>query len=281
MARLLLNFDRASQSWWQDQNPGSPFVGSNRLQTDPALAAKQTADFQRLQASISLGLRAFQSNDGVQQLFELLRARFGGTEAGDRQVALLFSLMGDQQPTASIARLVAETDKAYVNYITVDDGGSGYERTKPPLVSITAGAASGIGGAAQGTAILKPTGQLLSLDVVDGGSRYNTPPNVWIAPPVALGGRRATARLVLGRGGEVEAVVVTDYGEGYSTADEPVRQTKIALGPTQSGAAGAASSLTCSHLLSPPLTSSHLLSPLLTSSHLLSPPLTSSHLLAS
>ena len=45
----------------------------------------------------------------------------------DRQLALLFSLMGELQPIDEIARLVASTDNAYVDAFEVVDGGSGYE----------------------------------------------------------------------------------------------------------------------------------------------------------
>ena len=249
-ARILLNFDRASQVWWQDQTP-RPFVAGPTLATSPELLQKQADDFQRLQASISLGLRAFQSRDGVNRLFELLSDRFGGTEAGDRQLALLFSLMGDLQaralhpphlcmhllyimhaschahvphrpclqPTASIARLVGATDDARVAQFAIEDGGCGYEAGQPPLVSVTAGAASDFN-SATGRAQLSPSGQLLRLDVLDGGSGYMKPPRVSISPP-ARGGRRAVAQAVL-RDGVVEAVIITDSGEGYSVADEPL-----------------------------------------------------------
>ena len=42
------------------------------------------ADFQRLQGSVSLGLRAFQSTEGVRRLVAVLEDKIGGTEAGDR-----------------------------------------------------------------------------------------------------------------------------------------------------------------------------------------------------
>ena len=122
--RLLLNFDRASQSWWQDQNPDKPFVGARTLERDPELLAKQMADFQRLQGSVSLGLRAFQSTEGVRRLVAVLEDKIGGTEAGDRQLALLFSLMGENQPMDEISRLVAKVDDARVVRYNVDDPGA-------------------------------------------------------------------------------------------------------------------------------------------------------------
>ena len=222
LARLLLNFDRASQSWWQEQT-NRPFVSPRFLANNPDLLEKQTADFQRLQASVSLGLRAFQSPDGVRELFELLRTRFGGTEAGDRQLALLFSLMGEGQPTSLIAELVASTDNARVTSFVVEDPGSGYDPARPPLVSVTAGAASGRMGAAVGQAVLALTGRVYALDVAVGGYGYQTAPAVTIAPPSA-GGRRAHAQAIL-KNGVVDSVVVTDAGEGYTDADEPLRVT--------------------------------------------------------
>jgi hypothetical protein len=162
MSRLLLNFDRATQSWWQGRT-SRPFVGRNTLAASPELLAKQTADFDQLQVSISYGLRSFQGPEGVARLYKLLEEVFGGTEAGgewpaapadrqgggvvvclraaeprategvpavccaDRQLALLFSLMGSElQPTDEIARLVASTDDARVHSFEVVDGGSGY-----------------------------------------------------------------------------------------------------------------------------------------------------------
>ncbi len=221
LARLLLNFDRASQSWWQDQT-NRPFVASGTLRDDPELQRKQAEDFQKLQASISLGLRGFQGPTGVSRLFELLRARFGGTEFGDRQVALLFSLMGEGQPTKQISELVAATDNARVARFIVDDGGSGYDPAKPPLVSVTAGAASFQSDeVATGKAVLAPTGRVLRLRVADGGAGYAGPPVVTIAPP-ARGGRRA-AGVATVRDGAVESIQLVDAGEGYTAADEPLR----------------------------------------------------------
>ena len=76
LTRLLLNFDRASQAWWQDQT-NTPFPSARLLEENPQLRDKMTSDFERLQVSISLGLREYQSPDGINLLFELLRARFG------------------------------------------------------------------------------------------------------------------------------------------------------------------------------------------------------------
>lgn len=222
LARLLLNFDRATQEWWQDQNPTRPFVSPRALSDDPLLLAKQMDDFEKLQASVALGLRQFQGSDGVRHLFALLKAVFGGTESGDRQLALLFSLMSDGQPTAAIAELVASTDDAHVQSFVVTDGGSGYSAKSPPLVSVTAGPASGIGDAATGAAELAPTGRLLRVDIVDAGSGYARPPRIRIAAPRDPSGWRATCRALL-RNGEIDSLVLLDSGAGYTTADEPLR----------------------------------------------------------
>ena len=218
--RLLLNFDRASQSWWQDQNPDKPFVGARTLERDPELLAKQMADFQRLQGSVSLGLRAFQSTEGVRRLVAVLEDKIGGTEAGDRQLALLFSLMGENQPMDEISRLVAKVDDARVVRYNVDDPGSGY--TRPPLVSVTAGAATD-NEPATAKAIIAPTGRVYRLTLEYGGERYRRAPLITIAPPVR-GGRRALAEATVDkRKGIVESVTIVDAGQGYSRDDEPLR----------------------------------------------------------
>ena len=127
------------------------------------------ADFQRLQGSVSLGLRAFQSTEGVRRLVAVLEDKIGGTEAGDRQLALLFSLMGENQPMDEISRLVAKVDDARVVRYNVDDPGSGY--TRPPLVSVTAGAATD-NEPATAKAIIAPTGRVYRLTLEYGGERY-------------------------------------------------------------------------------------------------------------
>jgi hypothetical protein len=130
--------------------------------------------------------------------------------------------MGEGQPTAAISRLVASTDNARVSRFVVDDGGSGYDIETPPIVSVTAGAASGRDDSASGKAVLAPTGRLLRLVLESGANgRFAAPPIVTIAPPRNRTGRAATAKAVL-RNGLLDAIELLDVGEGYTRADAPL-----------------------------------------------------------
>jgi hypothetical protein len=190
-------------------------------------------------------------------LLKVLKAQPGWfqTLAGKRQLAILFSFVqSKQQPTEAIAELLREAENRTVVAYSVVNPGSGYEEGKSPLVTVTppgmgsslgtggggggaaassSGGGSGTSAAAAATAAaaeatsrsatataysrLRPSGKVLRIEVVDGGSGYSAkaPPSVSVeAAPFSLG--RATARAIVDpTSGAVVAVEVVDVGSGY------------------------------------------------------------------
>ena len=73
-------------------------------------------------------------------------------------------------------------------------------------------------------AVLRDTGQLRRITVVDSGCIYSKfdPPKVAISPPPNPKGRQATAEAVLDGKGGIKDVVITDPGTMYRS-DVPVR----------------------------------------------------------
>jgi hypothetical protein len=67
---------------------------------------------------------------------------------------------------------------------------------------------------------LEATGNMRAVLLRSGGSGYSAPPAVIIAPPGDPAGRAATAEAVLGEGGAVVAVRLTDAGSGYASAKD-------------------------------------------------------------
>jgi hypothetical protein len=125
-----------------------------------------------------------------------------------------------------------------VTGFNVNVTGSGY--TIPPVITISGGAASGIG--ASGSAIIQSTGQVASLKLESSGSLYTTVPSVSIALPDIPGGVPATASAILsasavfgfnlivsGSGYTVPPVVTISGGGGGSGASGSVILTRTGV----------------------------------------------------
>ena len=115
-----------------------------------------------------------------------------------RQIALLFSTLENSQPVDSITQLLAAIDDAKIERVQILDGGKGYP---PPGYSENSGGASAQsdssfpkvifpdppttgtvfgGSAAKGKVIMKESGRVLKVDLLDVGSGYINPPSVEI-----------------------------------------------------------------------------------------------------
>ena len=92
-----------------------------------------------------------------------------------------------------------------ITFVTVTDGGSGYDTLNPPAVNITDGTGSG----ATANAVINSV--VTSIDVTNGGSGYISP-IVMIDDPTGSG---ATAEATVS-GGVITAITVTSGGWGYS-----------------------------------------------------------------
>lgn len=241
LARFLLNFDPLAQQWWINGAQEIP-----KKTTDPEIFQIRQGQFSRFAASVELGLlQEFSGPDGPKQLLQSLLDRFCSLDTATsqytnstssdkrlvreskearRQLALLFGLLnGDFQPTAEITKLLASVDNGSVASITLSTDSSflrGFSPGDTPAVDLPAPQAGD--GYTQATVkpILTPTGELLRLDILQGGKDevFQRPPTIAISPPLAEGGRAAQAVTKIKRGSLV-GIQLTDPGKGYTLAD--------------------------------------------------------------
>lgn len=101
LARILLNYDAASASWWQTEVV--PAVDATLSPNGDAKtwqqmrAAKLREIFADYAASVEIGLRRYQEEGRRKSgLLKKLVDRYGETQEGRRQLALAFTLLEDQ-----------------------------------------------------------------------------------------------------------------------------------------------------------------------------------------
>ena len=171
------------------------------------------------------------AKQGVLNLFALLKARYVST-AAKRQLVILFSLVSspDLQPTQEITSLLGEADNATITRVslqrpvravenestsrTSSRRGGGYSINAPPKVQVEAPPA--LGGdyvRAKTEGVLRPTGRILRINVIDGGEGYTSAPSVTITQGNVQ--RPAKACSITDRKGRIESIVVLDPGFGY------------------------------------------------------------------
>jgi solute carrier family 25 phosphate transporter 3 len=163
-----------------------------------------------------------------------------------RQIALLFSLMDQNQPVEDITRLLAAIDNGSVSSVKILDRGSGYAPGYgPPAVTFPPPGAGTDGyETATGRAILTPNGRILRIDLVNRGAGYKQPPIVTVSSPAAIrfgdvtteggGVCTATAQAFLFKSGvnkgRIERIQLVDSGGGY-TSNEIIR---VRISPPES-----------------------------------------------
>jgi len=245
LSRILLVFDRDCQLWWYEQ-----------AQALPPKATKEEVEnirleqFGRFAASVEVGLIDFEGKDGegAKSLIDALIKRFGPaslkkstkTDKNDeteirkskealRQIALLFSLLKEGQPVDRITKILAFDDDAKIESVFIVDKCTGYPPNFSPLVVFPEPPTLGPefeGSSASGTAMMKSTGRLLRIDVLDSGSGYTSTPKITINSPGESNGNetiQATARAVLGKKrskGGIERIEVTQPDTGYALLDD-------------------------------------------------------------
>ena len=275
LSRFLLVFDPECQAWWYTQASAIPKKSSqsdvDRLRLDQfgqfaASVEVGLVDFEgergpatlleelvRRYADVSLqdapaarkdpfssfitGSAMGNSTQPTLQQQQKIRRK----KEALRQIALMFSLLKDYQPVDLITQLLAADDDAKIDEVVITDGGAGYlppEISSPPKISFpnppTFGTVFG-GSVAQGTVNMEVTGRILKLDVTNGGSGYEKPPNVEISIPNSVGSEssRATAKAILGKGkskGSVERIDLLNFGMGYSSKNAIV----VSISPPES-----------------------------------------------
>ena len=254
LSRFLLVFDSECQQWWYTQAQAIP-PGATKEDVDRI----RFEQFGKFSASVEVGLMDFEGKnggDGVKSLLDSLVKRYGPSsltwvkrdedgyiydsanqlpevrkaKEALRQIALLFSLLKDYQPTDSITQILAADDDAKIDAVCMLDPGTGY---LPPSYGVpnvsfpeppTLGAALFRGSLAKGEARMVETGRILKLELIDGGSGYVEAPNVEISPPTGNFKKvPATAKAILGKGknkGVIERIEIVNPGLGYNAVDE-------------------------------------------------------------
>lgn len=173
----------------------------------------------------SKGLPPLKANEEDRVKLEIREAK--------RQIALLFGLLDTYQPTDMITKLLADIDNGQVKSVEILNPGGGYAPGYgPPKVTFPL-PEKGEEYAAQGRAVLVPSGRILRIDIDPKqrgmGYSFSKPPLVTISPPSSSNGSgsdfatAATARAVIFRDGvnkgKVERIELTSPGSGYSDTD--------------------------------------------------------------
>uniref|UniRef100_A0A7S1BNP8 Uncharacterized protein n=1 Tax=Corethron hystrix TaxID=216773 RepID=A0A7S1BNP8_9STRA len=269
LSRFLLNFDRSCRRWWF----ASAGKIDKELGAE-AVALERERQFGAFAASVEVGLRDYLDREGPNRLLQNLLTKYGseGYIAVDygsrsaresmearRQIALLFGLMeaSDMQPVEALTGLLAVIENATIVEVDVEDGGSGYAPGygsprvyfPPPEAgagNIVVGGKQGkeqtpvgvVGEKfrmASGTAIMRPSGAILRIDLINHGSGYTKAPLVTVSPPKNIDGyvnsrsAQATATLFT-RGankGKIMRIDLIDGGMGY-VEDEKI-EVKVEL----------------------------------------------------
>ncbi|KAM3576159.1 hypothetical protein VYU27_001867 [Nannochloropsis oceanica] len=249
LARLLINYDYASMSWWQRKTFLAPRESSQRISrllstkgfegtfkeldvdednfisqdelraalSDPEELVKRERELlAQLQASVNFGLARYQGKEGVDRLCRILRSEFGINRLGKRQLANLFALMDNLQPVEVIKQLIAEAENASIVGFNVTYPGFGYDAEKPPTVTVSA--SPGANATVKARVKLSPTGRILKVVLDSPMTGFSSPPKLEVSPPIAEGGVRAVCIPKM-NGDTLERVVLSNPGEGYSEMD--------------------------------------------------------------
>lgn len=265
LTRFLLNFDPLAQQWWIDGASQIP----KKASPSEILEIRQL-QFSKFAASVELGLlQEFPGFQGPKKLLQSLLGRFCSmdsstatsgnlvatsmveassssmdakqqrilreTKEARRQLALLFGLLKDYQPTAEITKLLASVDNGSiqsVQLLSLQDTENllrGFAPGEIPTLEIVAPQAGEGFAQAVVKPIMTPTGGILNIIDMESSSSssgknltFSKPPTVRISPPSSSEGKAATATAQLKEGSLVE-LQITDPGEGYSPKDQIVQ----------------------------------------------------------
>lgn len=251
LSRFLLSFDPSAQQWWRDRAKEIPKSAS-----EDEIFALREKQFAQFAASVEVGLQQddFVGKDGPKILLQSLLDQFGpelrdekeATQDNNsrsmrerkearRQIALLFALLDESQPSKEITSLLAAIDNGSVDSVVLSDDTKQLQGFSPddeivvefPLPQAGSGYRQAIG-----KALLKTTGRLLRIDVIDGGEGYAHPPDIHL-PDVAKGGETATIEPII-KNGKLQSVSVLGNGSGYTfekVLEERIR-SELSVGGT-------------------------------------------------
>ncbi len=234
LSRFLLSFDPAAQQWWMDRAKEIP-----KSYSKDEIFDIREEHFARFSASVEVGLQEddFVGKDGPKRLLESLLNKFGAPSitAGDesdrfsretkearRQLALLFGLLEESQPTKEITKLLASIDNGTIeNIMLSEDARSagllrGFSPGDAPIVGFPQPQAGPDYDQAIGTAAFKPTGKLLRIEVIDGGTGYTKAPDISkLLPDAVVGSEPALAEAKVVNG-VLKSIKLTNSGSGYN-----------------------------------------------------------------
>ena len=212
LSKLLLNFDKPSKQLWQQR------LDLALLVPPPERQQARLEQFAAYSASVEYGLRNYNGTEGASALCRLLVRKYGGrSPSALLQIAFLFTLMDKCQPSNEICRIMCRVQDAFLSNVTVTNRGSGYVGEKPPKVTVSTDYEPTA--TAEAEAVLRETGRVLKVVVIDGGSNFTKPPKVVFrglerSEDKALVVPEAKAVIVDGR---VVEVVVVQRGSGLRT----------------------------------------------------------------
>eukprot|EP00547_Thalassionema_nitzschioides_P008774 CAMPEP_0194226776 /NCGR_PEP_ID=MMETSP0156-20130528/42513_1 /TAXON_ID=33649 /ORGANISM="Thalassionema nitzschioides, Strain L26-B" /LENGTH=814 /DNA_ID=CAMNT_0038959233 /DNA_START=445 /DNA_END=2889 /DNA_ORIENTATION=- len=239
LSRFLLSFDRQAQQWWRDRAKEIPKSASQE-----EIFLLRQAQFAKFAASVEVGLQEddFVGKNGPLRLLQSLLNQFGtipttnnepssSSAAADnnsssntnsrtmrerkearRQIALLFALLEESQPTKEITALLAAIDNGSIESVVLNSDANLRELSPDAAVEFPppqTGSSQAVG-----KAVLINTGKLLRIDVVDGGEGYTKLPDIHL-PNVSSGGKSATIEPII-KNGKLESVKVLSAGSGYT-----------------------------------------------------------------
>lgn len=181
------------------------------------------------------------AKQGILNLYTLLKARYTSVSA-KRQLAILFSFISNPrlQPTREIAALLGEADNCTLSLIrvvkpTVENEfesrtssrrGGGYAKDSFPTVTIAPPPALGDPyQSALAVPVMRPTGRVLRIRLLDTGEGYLSAPAVRVVQSGVARVCQATA--ILDRQGHVESTIVLDPGYGYGGRKEQAPKVEI------------------------------------------------------
>lgn len=261
LTRFLFNFDPLAQQWWIDGASAIP-----KRSTQDEIFAIRKDQFSRFAASVELGLiQEFPGPEGPTRLLRSLLKRFCYSfdaaevlpsssssssllstttttldakqrrllrerKEARRQLALLFGLLNDFQPTAEITKLLASVDNGSIVLVELSDDptprrGFGQDKqTQLPTLQLTAPQAGDSYIQAMAKPIMTLTGGLLRVDIIDDNNHrddvvsFQKAPTIIISPP-SQGGKAAEATALIKKGALV-GIELTDPGEGYTADDQ-------------------------------------------------------------
>ena len=238
LSRFLLNFDTNCQKYWFSN------VGFPKGSTAKDIEQIRFEQFAAFSASVEVGLIDYEGTDGPKQLLQDLVRKYGtipntssttSSSADDeskrrlaksarRHIALLFGLLEKTQPTSEITKLLASVDNGSVSKVKLSNETllDGYELgNDEPQVTFNPPQAGDEYEIAEGKAILKPTGGLLRVDIVNGGgSNYKNPPDITVSSPSAEGGGTPAKLQAKISKGSIESIKIVDPGTGYTLDDD-------------------------------------------------------------